>query len=276
MDPYLENLEEEVFLKNNTVTYKWLVKHLKVASNVAKQMLYEFVMKKKTADVYVNVTYLVCGERLSEDGYMVHEVFIVPESSLESVKSKLTTISSVHIYAVHKTPLWDPSVLYSVDYDLFNGSLEERGGFYTICYPDLIFRQTKVIESEAKSAIQSENAREKALANNSSANTNTKKDNGSIPAKQSKCVLEKMFSNINKKEKVSQKKSVPDTEETTSQVKEESQLEENVKKSTVTTSNVTKMKKDVSKKRSFEEDKLYTGKETNRLLIFINNPKKKK
>ena len=46
-DMYMENLEEWIFEEEKIVTYKFLSRSLKIHVNVAKQMLFNFVEKKK-------------------------------------------------------------------------------------------------------------------------------------------------------------------------------------------------------------------------------------
>lgn len=148
---YLENLEEEIIQRNNIVTYKWLMKAIKVTANVAKQMLYEFVEKQKADGIELNVIYLVAGQRKSDNDTMVHEIRIVPSSQLDFTKSKFSTITSVHVYGVHKSPIQDLSMLYTVDYDSKGSAVEDIKKSCAIQCRAVSFRNADVDEPESVS-----------------------------------------------------------------------------------------------------------------------------
>ncbi|GAB1292382.1 DNA polymerase delta subunit 3 [Apodemus speciosus] len=67
---YLENIDEFVTDQNRSVTYKWLSYTLGVHVNQAKQMLYEYVERKRkeNSGAQLHVTYLVSGS-LMQNGH---------------------------------------------------------------------------------------------------------------------------------------------------------------------------------------------------------------
>lgn len=118
---YLENLDEYINDEGRIVTYKWLSLSLGVHTNVAKQMLFHYVSKQRNADKGdgLNVTYIVSGVVAGEDQQPdVQKMVLVREDNLDTVKSKMKDVISVHIYSVQKTKLKDMSVLYTANYDI--------------------------------------------------------------------------------------------------------------------------------------------------------------
>ncbi|NWU25085.1 DPOD3 polymerase, partial [Dyaphorophyia castanea] len=115
------------------VTYKWLSYTLGVHVNQAKQMLYDYVERKRkeNSGAQLHVTYLVAGNLL-QNGHVCHKVAVVREDKLEAMKSKLSTIASVHVYSIQKALLKDSSPLYNTDYDIVKTNLEHCSKFSAI------------------------------------------------------------------------------------------------------------------------------------------------
>ncbi|NXA76661.1 DPOD3 polymerase, partial [Thryothorus ludovicianus] len=115
------------------VTYKWLSYTLGVHVNQAKQMLYDYVERKRkeSSGAQLHVTYLVAGN-LQQNGHVCHKVAVVREDKLEAMKSKLSTIASVHVYSIQKALLKDSSPLYNTDYDIVKTNLQHCSKFSAI------------------------------------------------------------------------------------------------------------------------------------------------
>ncbi|NXY47883.1 DPOD3 polymerase, partial [Ceuthmochares aereus] len=130
---YLENIDEFVTDQNRIVTYKWLSFTLGVHVNQAKQMLYDYVERKRkeNSGAQLHVTYLVAGN-LIQNGHVCHKVAVVREDKLEAVKSKLATIASVHVYSIQKALLKDSGPLYNTDYDIVKTNLHNCSKFSAI------------------------------------------------------------------------------------------------------------------------------------------------
>uniref|UniRef100_A0A670HRG7 DNA polymerase delta subunit 3 n=1 Tax=Podarcis muralis TaxID=64176 RepID=A0A670HRG7_PODMU len=130
---YLENIDEFVTDQNRVVTYKWLSYTLGVHVNQAKQMLYDYVERKRkeNSGAQLHVTYLVAGN-LVQNGHTCHKVAVVKEEKLEAMKSKLSTIASVHVYSIQKAMLKDSSPLYNTDYDVIKANLQNCSKFSAI------------------------------------------------------------------------------------------------------------------------------------------------
>ncbi|XP_023801391.1 DNA polymerase delta subunit 3 isoform X1 [Cyanistes caeruleus] len=130
---YLENIDEFVTDHNRVVTYKWLSYTLGVHVNLAKQMLYDYVERKRkeNSGAQLHVTYLVAGNLL-QNGHVCHKVAVVREDKLEAMKSKLSTIASVHVYSIQKALLKDSSPLYNTDYDIVKTNLQHCSKFSAI------------------------------------------------------------------------------------------------------------------------------------------------
>ncbi|XP_074832532.1 DNA polymerase delta subunit 3 [Carettochelys insculpta] len=130
---YLENIDEFVTDQNRIVTYKWLSFTLGVHVNQAKQMLYDYVERKRKENTgaQLHVTYLVAGNLL-QNGHTCHKVAVVREDKLEAMKSKLATIASVHVYSIQKAMLKDSGPLYNTDYDIVKSNLQNSNKFSAI------------------------------------------------------------------------------------------------------------------------------------------------
>ncbi|KFP78088.1 DNA polymerase delta subunit 3, partial [Apaloderma vittatum] len=115
------------------VTYKWLSYTLGVHVNQAKQMLYDYVERKRkeNSGAQLHVTYLVAGN-LIQNGHVCHKVAVVREDKLEAMKSKLATIASVHVYSIQKALLKDSAPLYNTDYDIVKTNLHNCSKFSAI------------------------------------------------------------------------------------------------------------------------------------------------
>ncbi|XP_062983284.1 DNA polymerase delta subunit 3 [Elgaria multicarinata webbii] len=130
---YLENIDEFVTDQNRVVTYKWLSYTLGVHVNQAKQMLYDYVERKRkeNSGAQLHVTYLVTGN-LIQNGHTCHRVAVVKEDKLEAMKSKLSTVASVHVYSIQKAMLKDSGPLYNTDYDVIKANLQNCSKFSAI------------------------------------------------------------------------------------------------------------------------------------------------
>ncbi|OXB70413.1 UNVERIFIED_CONTAM: hypothetical protein H355_011115 [Colinus virginianus] len=138
---YLENIDEFVTDQNRIVTYKWLSYTLGVHVNQAKQMLYDYVERKRkeNSGAQLHVTYLVAGS-LTQNGHTCHKVAVVREDKLEAMKSKLATVTSVHVYSIQKALLKDSGPLYNTDYDIIKTNLHNCSKFSAIRCADAVPR----------------------------------------------------------------------------------------------------------------------------------------
>ncbi|XP_040439742.1 DNA polymerase delta subunit 3 isoform X1 [Falco naumanni] len=151
---YLENIDEFVTDQNRIVTYKWLSYTLGVHVNQAKQMLYDYVERKRkeNSGAQLHVTYLVAGN-LIQNGYVCHKVAVVREDKLEAMKSKLATIASVHVYSIQKALLKDSGPLYNTDYDIVKTNLHNCSKFSAIQCAAAVPR-TPAEVSQAQTSVQ--------------------------------------------------------------------------------------------------------------------------
>ncbi|KAG8453160.1 hypothetical protein GDO86_004833 [Hymenochirus boettgeri] len=148
---YLENIDELVTDQNKIVTYKWLSHTLGVHVNQAKQMLYDYVTRKRkeSGSARVHVTYLVSGKSF-QDGYHFHRVAVVKEEKLEATKEKLAEVASVHVYSIQKAALKDSSPLYNTDYDIVKNNLHNCNKFSAIRCPEAVPRSVEEISKLQK------------------------------------------------------------------------------------------------------------------------------
>ncbi|NXM70088.1 DPOD3 polymerase, partial [Serilophus lunatus] len=130
---YLDNIDEFVTDHNRVVTYKWLSHTLGVHVNQAKQMLFDYVERKRkeNSGAQLHVTYLVAGNLL-QNGHVCHKVAVVREDKLEAMKSRLSLLASVHVYSIQKALLKDSSPLYNTDYDIVKTNLHNCSKFSAI------------------------------------------------------------------------------------------------------------------------------------------------
>ncbi|XP_053312616.1 DNA polymerase delta subunit 3 isoform X2 [Spea bombifrons] len=138
---YLENIDELVTDQNKIVTYKWLSLTLGVHVNQAKQMLYDYVTRKRKENqsAQVHVTYLLTGKCI-QNGYPYHKVAVVREDKLEAAKAKLAVVANVHVYSIQKAALKDSAPLFNTDYDIFKNNLEDCNKFSAIRCPQAVPR----------------------------------------------------------------------------------------------------------------------------------------
>ncbi|NWT15710.1 DPOD3 polymerase, partial [Vireo altiloquus] len=97
------------------------------------RMLYDYVERKRkeNSGAQLHVTYLVAGNLL-QNGHVCHKVAVVREDKLEAMKSKLSTVASVHVYSIQKALLKDSSPLYNTDYDIVKTNLQHCSKFSAI------------------------------------------------------------------------------------------------------------------------------------------------
>ncbi|KFP09468.1 DNA polymerase delta subunit 3, partial [Egretta garzetta] len=136
------------------VTYKWLSYTLGVHVNQAKQMLYDYVERKRkeNSGAQLHVTYLVAGN-LMQNGQVCHKVAVVREDKLEAMKSKLATIASVHVYSIQKALLKDSGPLYNTDYDIVKTNLHNCSKFSAIHCAAAVPRTSAEV-SQAQTSLQ--------------------------------------------------------------------------------------------------------------------------
>ncbi|NXI51153.1 DPOD3 polymerase, partial [Chloroceryle aenea] len=136
------------------VTYRWLSYTLGVHVNQAKQMLYDYVERKRkeNSGAQLHVTYLVAGN-LMQNGHMCHKVAVVREDKLEAMKSKLATIASVHVYSIQKALLKDSGPLYNTDYDIIKTNLQNCSKFSAIHCAAAVPRMPAEV-SQAQTSVQ--------------------------------------------------------------------------------------------------------------------------
>ncbi|XP_077154945.1 DNA polymerase delta subunit 3 [Ranitomeya variabilis] len=152
---YLENIDELITDHNKIVTYKWLSHTLGVHVNQAKQMLYDYVTRKRKENVsaQVHVTYLLSGTCV-QDGHPFHKVAVVREEKLEAAKSKLSVVATVHVYSIQKATLKDSAPLFSADYDIVKNNLQNCNKFSAIQCPAAVPRSPEEVAQLQKSHYQ--------------------------------------------------------------------------------------------------------------------------
>ncbi|XP_002754866.2 DNA polymerase delta subunit 3 [Callithrix jacchus] len=153
---YLENIDEFVTDQNKIVTYKWLSYTLGVHVNQAKQMLYDYVERKRkeNSGAQLHVTYLVSGS-LIQNGHSCHKVAVVREDKLEAVKSKLAVTASIHVYSIQKAMLKDSGPLFNTDYDILKSNLQNCSKFSAIQCASAVPRSPAESSSSSKKFEQS-------------------------------------------------------------------------------------------------------------------------
>ncbi|XP_069825592.1 DNA polymerase delta subunit 3 isoform X2 [Dendropsophus ebraccatus] len=227
---YLENIDELITDHNKIVTYKWLSHTLGVHVNQAKQMLYDYVTRKRkeNTSAQVHVTYLVTGKCV-QDGHpcpavtrrqagamslllhQYHKVAVVREEKLEAAKSKLTVVGTVHVYSIQKATLKDSAPLFSTDYDIIKNNLQNCNKFSAIQCPAAVPRSPEEIAQIQRAQSQPDEA-----VNISKAQT----INGHVPppatkgASQQQKGIMGMFSRPASKSQEAQKDTKTETKET--------------------------------------------------------------
>ncbi|XP_021239849.1 DNA polymerase delta subunit 3 isoform X2 [Numida meleagris] len=71
---------------------------------------------------------------------LCHKVAVVREDKLEAMKSKLATVTSVHVYSIQKALLKDSGPLYNTDYDIIKTNLHDCSKFSAIRCADAVPR----------------------------------------------------------------------------------------------------------------------------------------
>ncbi|XP_060091196.1 DNA polymerase delta subunit 3 [Heteronotia binoei] len=158
---YLENIDEFVTDQNRVVTYKWLSYTLGVHVNQAKQMLYDYVERKRkeNSGAQLHVVYLVAGN-IVQNGHTCHKVAVVREDQLEALKAKLSSVASVHVYSIQKAMLKDSSPLYNTDYDIVKANLQNCSKFSAIhCAAAVARTAAEMAQAEAPAQVDSQVAR---------------------------------------------------------------------------------------------------------------------
>ncbi|CAN7992956.1 unnamed protein product [Ixodes hexagonus] len=98
-----DKLEEIVFDENEIVTYKWVSRRWSLHTNAAKVLLRDFYVQQKALGRPLFCWYAVTYGR---------SVRLVPESKLEEWT---TDGASAHVYAVLRSRVENPSVVYMGD-----------------------------------------------------------------------------------------------------------------------------------------------------------------
>ncbi|KAL8191338.1 UNVERIFIED_CONTAM: DNA polymerase delta subunit 3 [Gekko kuhli] len=158
---YLENIDEFVTDQNRVVTYKWLSYTLGVHVNQAKQMLYDYVERKRkeNSGAQLHVVYLVAGN-VVQNGHTCHKVAVVREDRLEAMKAKLSSVASVHVYSIQKAVLRDSSPLYNTDYDIVKVNLQNCSKFSAIhCAAAVARTAAEMSPAETPTQVDSQPAR---------------------------------------------------------------------------------------------------------------------
>ncbi|KGY15578.1 hypothetical protein PABG_11571 [Paracoccidioides brasiliensis Pb03] len=150
-------------LKNDQVTYRSLSRALKVHSNLAKRMLYEFHrVENSKKPQSVHATYLITGTQLptqrhhvlngdakkdgdddimqcspflssqtgfqeddTEDSPPVTSITLVREEDLSEAKSQFQTIFSIFMHSVQPTRVQDMNVMSDIGHDIFESQIED-------------------------------------------------------------------------------------------------------------------------------------------------------
>ncbi|KAI4726943.1 hypothetical protein E4T49_05241 [Aureobasidium sp. EXF-10728] len=137
---YVEYLSANVLNDGQTasraVSYRTLSRALRVHTNLAKQMLYDFhrTQNKKQPNS-LHVTYLVTGtQTLSPPGaeddedpgrYRATSLLLVDEDNLDSAKSAFDDVSSIHVYSIQSTKINDLQVLTDCNRAIMAASTNE-------------------------------------------------------------------------------------------------------------------------------------------------------
>ncbi|KAM6172219.1 DNA polymerase delta subunit 3 [Erethizon dorsatum] len=178
---YLENIDEFVMDQNKIVTYKWLSYTLGVHVNQAKQMLYDYVERKRkeNSGAQLHVTYLVSGSFI-QNGHSCHKVAVVREDKLEAVKSKLAVTASIHVYSIQKAMLKDSGPLFNTDYDILKSNLQNCSKFSAIQCAAAVPR----VPAESSSSRKFEESNLQAANETQASNELTTNGHGPPPSKQ--------------------------------------------------------------------------------------------
>lgn len=178
---YLENIDEFVTDQNKIVTYKWLSYTLGVHVNQAKQMLYDYVERKRkeNSGAQLHVTYLVSGSFI-QNGHTCHKVAVVREDKLEAVKSKLAVTASIHVYSIQKAMLKDSGPLFNTDYDILKSNLQNCSKFSAIQCAAAVPR----VPAESSSSRKFEQSNLQASNETPASNELTTNGHGPPPSKQ--------------------------------------------------------------------------------------------
>ncbi|XP_077197285.1 DNA polymerase delta subunit 3 [Paroedura picta] len=158
---YLDNIDEFVTDQNRVVTYKWLSYTLGVHVNQAKQMLYDYVERKRkeNSGAQLHVVYLVAGNAV-QNGHTCHKVAVVREAQLEAMKAKLSSVASVHVYSIQKAMLKDSSPLYNTDYDIVKANLQNCSKFSAIhCAAAVARTAAEMCQAETPAQVDSQPVR---------------------------------------------------------------------------------------------------------------------
>ncbi|XP_078258071.1 DNA polymerase delta subunit 3 isoform X2 [Rhinoraja longicauda] len=148
----VENVEELVVDENRIVTYKMLSHAFGIHVNLAKQLLYYYVERKRkeNSGAQLHVTYLVSG-KAQEDGNSCHKVAVVREDQLEAVKLKMLVTASVHVYSIQKAMLKDSSPLFNTDYEAVKENLQNSSKYSAIRCADAVPRSAEEMARAHKS-----------------------------------------------------------------------------------------------------------------------------
>ncbi|EEH44755.2 uncharacterized protein PADG_01044 [Paracoccidioides brasiliensis Pb18] len=160
---YKKYLAEKVINEQEIVTYRSLSRALKVHSNLAKRMLYEFHrVENSKKPQSVHATYLITGTRLptqrhhvlngdakkdgdddimqcspflssqtgfqeddTEDSPPVTSTTLVREEDLSEAKSQFQTIFSIFMHSVQPTRVQDLNVMSDIGHDIFESQIED-------------------------------------------------------------------------------------------------------------------------------------------------------
>jgi len=115
-------LESRIFDENAPATYKWLSQSQSLSSNVAKRVLFEFATANEDR---VEALYLVCG--IAKPGSSKHRVVkLVSKQDLDSTKSDLESVSTVHVYSCQTKIPSEYSQLAVVDSEEFQTAMSNN------------------------------------------------------------------------------------------------------------------------------------------------------
>ncbi|XP_067389332.1 DNA polymerase delta subunit 3 isoform X2 [Emydura macquarii macquarii] len=212
---YLENIDEFVTDQNRIVTYKWLSFTLGVHVNQAKQMLYDYVERKRkeNSGAQLHVTYLVAGN-LVQNGHVCHKVAVVREDKLE-VKSKLATIASVHVYSIQKSMLKDSGPLYNTDYDIVKTNLQNCSKFSAIqCAAAVPRTSTEVSQVQTSAQANSQPPNDTHVVNVPTVNGHVS-STAKQPSQQPKGIMGMFASKSASRSQDTNKETKPESKETT-------------------------------------------------------------
>eukprot|EP01128_Nolandella_sp_AFSM9_P008387 TRINITY_DN503_c0_g1_i1.p1 TRINITY_DN503_c0_g1~~TRINITY_DN503_c0_g1_i1.p1 ORF type:complete len:677 (+),score=276.66 TRINITY_DN503_c0_g1_i1:141-2171(+) len=111
----VDQIQQWLFDLDLIVTYRFVSHELTVPSDVAKQLLYQFYSNPSNANK-LKALYFVSGEK-TKKGNTTIVCRVVPEDKLARFKSRLSSVTSTHLYSLQKSVPSDSAILFDVDWE---------------------------------------------------------------------------------------------------------------------------------------------------------------